>query len=427
ELFQLPDPDTVNRLNFGDGLFIKYWDLPNVHEVYKRSIIPGRVKGLSGASLGGTTIAINKYISDNQKKYAVKAVEYITSKKTHKELILDNSLNSSIPSLYHDEDVCHAKNCDIMNSIQLVPRPSNFLQDYDYYSEYYVKYINEFLYKNKTALEVLQNIVDISKIYYIKLDSNECLSGVIVFAVIIIIFLMIIGTGGFVYWKRKKRFFQFLSTQSSPVIVESKIINDGNNFEVCKSDGKSGMFVISILVMEKAIIVIGMILLVFLEWNLIETHTDIRLINAKICLDTFLYIIYIISNAISINQYITYFIWTSLIIITFIITNFSIMYGLRIFHALFNPDKEFNYIRKMLQKNTCDMLSENSNSSNKNNINSKSGLSRLVMYHYYTKNPSIDGIHNCCCNDRYNDHIIGNNLIDKSFSFNDSSNNSFNK
>ncbi|OUM58194.1 hypothetical protein PIROE2DRAFT_16603 [Piromyces sp. E2] len=358
----------------GDGLFIKYWYIPSINENFKETNLPGRVKGLSAA----------------------KAIEYMTSKKTQKELLMDNLLTSAIPSLYHDPEVCKNKICDIMNTIQLVPRPSNYLRDYDYFAQYYIKYMDEYLFGNKTARETLQEIVDISKIYYITVDSKECLPGFITFIVIIITIFIIICSGVFL---------------ASPAKTETKIINNGKNFEVCKFDGKSGMLVISILIAEKIITILGIVFLLFEEWNLIETRKDIRLITSKICVDIILYIIYIIANAININQYITYFIWSSLILITFVITNFYIMFGISIFQIIFNPDKEFNDIKRRLQNNSY----TKSGYSSKANTNSKMALSKLVMYHYCTNNPSTNGLRSYY-GDRYADRVIGSNIVDKSYS-----------
>jgi len=468
---------------FGGGLFIKFWYIPDVNPIYKESIIPGRIDGLSGSSLGGTSVAVNRFISETQLKYAIKAVEYMTSKETQRELLLEKIITSAIPSLYKDEDVCKIKNCEIMNTVQLVPRPSHFIHNYDYFSEYYRKYIEEFLFENKTALEVLHEIVDISKTYYIKTNPKESIQGFIVFILIITLFLMIIGTGVFVFVKRKKSYFQFLSTQcwfvilfsyilhlcaimvtygklstlkchfrfiflsfgftfsyipifyrlicnfpernyildwirknrlsfcgpiimydtiiniiylGSPMLVEDKIINDGKNFEVCKFDGNSGIFVISIIILEKLLIIAAIVFLLFIEWSLIETHTDIRLIAAMICVDTFLYVLYTMANFIDIDQYIAYFVWTSLTIIAFILSNFSIMYGIRIFQTIFNPEKELNDIRKMLQKNTSDMRSDNSVRYNSNTKLSRS-MSKLIQYHY-CKNYQSNTSCSCSCN-----------------------------
>jgi len=471
DIFRAGDGDTILKLMTGGGLFLKFWYIPGINPIYKETNLPGRIDGLSGSTLGGLTIAINKFISETQLKYAVEAVEYLTSKETQKELLLNSFTTSAIPSLYKDEDVCKVKDCELMNAVQLVPRPSNLFFNYDYFSEYYRKYIEEFLFENKTAVEVLNKIVDISKTYYIKFDPKECIQGFIVFILIIVLFLMIIGTGIFIFIKRKKSYFQFLNIQcwfvilfsyilhicavmvtygklstlkchfkhillsfgftfsyvpifyrlvcnfpernsilswirrnrlkfcgpiilydtiiniiflGSPMLVDNKIINDGKNFEVCKFDGKSGIFVIFILLAEKLLIIAGIVFLLFIEWNLIETYVDIRLISAMICVDTLLYVLYMIGNIISINQYIAYFVWASLTIVTFIISNFSIMYGIRIFQALFKPEKDFNYIRRAIQNSTSDAKSSSMNYETSSKMSRS--ISKIIQYHYCKNN-----------------------------------------
>jgi len=47
--------------------------------VYKKSILPGNIEGISGSTIGGYNIGINNKISNNRKEKAIEVFKYITS------------------------------------------------------------------------------------------------------------------------------------------------------------------------------------------------------------------------------------------------------------------------------------------------------------------------------------------------------------
>jgi len=93
------------------------------------------------------------------------------------------------------------------------------MNDYDYYSRKFRQHIYEYLYGNETAPNVLQKIEDLTKIYYISLDTKDSYIGLISFitctVIISIMFLSLI----FIFKENYSLYFKFLTGDSWFMIV----------------------------------------------------------------------------------------------------------------------------------------------------------------------------------------------------------------
>eukprot|EP00833_Pecoramyces_ruminatium_P008916 jgi/Orpsp1_1/1182948/evm.model.c7180000083248.1 len=170
----------------GNGLFVKFWDsgvqLQYLENNFYLTPMPGKKKGINAAITGGMNIGINKYIS-NEKINATKTVlEYLTSEKVQKDIVIKKyRLYTGITKLYDDEEVCSILSCSFIKKAQSIGRKFENVIDYDLYTNKIVKLFNQFMYSNRTAEEVLTEIEDITAIHYITVKSN------------LMIFIIIIG------------------------------------------------------------------------------------------------------------------------------------------------------------------------------------------------------------------------------------------
>jgi len=109
---------------------------------------------LSGAVLVGYNVGIVNDISEEKLQPAVEAIKYFTSRNIQKDLVLKEYIISGISSLYEDEEICSKiKFCDFYKS----PQATRKLPNNDILNSFY-----EFLYEDKSAKEVLQNIENLS-------------------------------------------------------------------------------------------------------------------------------------------------------------------------------------------------------------------------------------------------------------------------
>lgn len=189
-------------------IFLKFWYLPNMDLYYGTSILPGVKEGISGSCLGGYNIGINGHISDTKKSAAAKALMYMTSKEIQKQITINNKLYVAIPSIYEDEEVCNAIDCEFFKSIQLTSREK--VSNYNKYSDNYRKKLFDFLYGDTTAENALSNVRDITKIYYISLDTKETAVGLVVFILCIILSVVMISLLLFLKSEKYKSYFAFL-------------------------------------------------------------------------------------------------------------------------------------------------------------------------------------------------------------------------
>ncbi|OUM58457.1 hypothetical protein PIROE2DRAFT_16246, partial [Piromyces sp. E2] len=170
-IFKSDEGLVFNLLSTGNFLFFKFWYIPNMP--YAHTVMPGRKEGLSGSTVGGHNFGINKYSNITKRNEVITAFKYLTSKDIQKKYIAMDNYYTPILSLYDDEEVCSVVDCNYYKRIQLTTRPTTASNDYLNYSEIYMKYVYEFLYGNKTAIEVLKKIENLTKIYNYSIKTDD--------------------------------------------------------------------------------------------------------------------------------------------------------------------------------------------------------------------------------------------------------------
>jgi len=214
-LFKASDEVTINNIISGKAIFQKYWNIPNLNEnVYTRSRLPGRFDGLSGTSIGGSNIGINKFITNEKKNAAIKVLQYMTSKEIQKNNLLKKGFITAIPDLFNDTEICKMENCELYWGLQPIARPGALTDNYDQYSSKYRQYMREFLYEDSSAVEVLDNINELTKIYYISLDTSTTPEGLIILIITMVIATFMVFSLTFLFIKNTKKYYNLLNTES---------------------------------------------------------------------------------------------------------------------------------------------------------------------------------------------------------------------
>jgi len=474
ETFQEIENDAIIRILTGKALFLKFWNIKIDQGFYDIVPLPGRIKGVSGSSIGGTAIGINKYITKEHIKYAVEAAKFMTSWETQKKMVLNGIAQSVLPDIYYDEEVCHVVNCELYRNIQAVARP--LTANYDDYSAKFRKNIRDFLYNGKDAEEVLKNIVDITKIYEITINpSKNHKEGFVVLIFVSIITVIILFTIIFVIMNKKKSYLNFLRWNCWIVILFGYIIHlfvvminygkitslkchlryillsfgitlsnfpilyklicnfpdaikikiwiennkkkffflcilfdviagsifmvtpfnikyfiiDEKNIRMCQFNNGYGIIVSIIMLLEKILILLGIVFFSFLEWNIKETKKDVRQIMKVISVDSFLYTLYILPNIINVKHYKIYFLWTSLALIMYVVTNLIMLFIIPILRVTFiKEDKNNIHIESLVNKFSTTESSNKNEMENRHSSND-SFIKNIMKYHINT-NSIID-------------------------------------
>jgi len=195
-------------------LFTVFWDsvLPSDFDIYKKSILPGRMDGISGSCLGSYNIGISNYINEEHKRGSIEVFKFIFSKEFQKEIIIKNFHQySGIIDLYKDEEICSILKCDILNNLQLIERPIS-IKNYETFEIKFINYFYDFLYGSKSAKEALQSIEDITKIYYMDLKDNF---SYIIFIIINVLFVVIVFSLVVKFIPKYSQYYQWLNFGTS--------------------------------------------------------------------------------------------------------------------------------------------------------------------------------------------------------------------
>ncbi|ORX78901.1 periplasmic binding protein-like II [Anaeromyces robustus] len=194
----------------GKSLFIKYYAYENTYPLYKISELPGWKEGISSSNIGGIDVGINKYIDEDKKRVAAKVLEFFLSWEEQKKMVLNKYITTGIYELYSDNEVCSVIDCELYKNLQIFPRYHYERKDYNDYSEKFINYVFDYLNGEKTAVEVLDQINDLSVIHKITIDTEETSYGLILFIITLVLSLMIIGSSIFFNVEKFKPLFEFL-------------------------------------------------------------------------------------------------------------------------------------------------------------------------------------------------------------------------
>eukprot|EP00833_Pecoramyces_ruminatium_P016550 jgi/Orpsp1_1/1190582/evm.model.d7180000079904.1 len=190
----------------GGAIFLKFWTFPKVNSVYDATILLGEKEGISGSSLGGYNIGINKNILDEKRDSALEAFKYITSWDTQKRYLINDHVLSAIKDLYDDQEVCGNIDCNLIKSTQ------SFYNEYDEgFYKYFKRYIYDFLFENSSAEEALSKITEIKKIYYITLSPSESYEGLILFIVTLVLGIIMLLSIKLLFDPKLTEYFKFLT------------------------------------------------------------------------------------------------------------------------------------------------------------------------------------------------------------------------
>jgi len=479
---------------------------------HKISPLPGLHEGVSSSLVCGFNIGISKYVTNERKNASLIALDYITSLETHKKFVLKELTTPFMPSLLDDEEVCHSIDCELFKSFQYIGRQinKNSIYDFDTYSDKYRNYIYEFLYGNKMASDVLKKVEDISKIYYVSLNTKDSAIGLVSlvivsflslimilsliflfkefyipffeflsidFWILIIIGLILISSICFTkfgkltlfkchlktamfhlgftlilipnfhkliinfpipnkisYWTFKHRYlflliFLFLDLiingllVATPYMIKNIMVEDGQNFQMCTMNNIYGKILVSSPDFIKIIIVGIMLILIFSEWNIQSTLIDMRLILASLYINIICIIIITIIKYVKFNSYKIYFTIKEFIYLTITISNYLILYGIRLLTAFMenwkikssskknknNLNKNIIAITAKLKNCRSDdessqnnnksyyeskMTNDNSNNSNFNSARVQSFFVKIMNCHYSVESNSYNSSHN---------------------------------
>eukprot|EP00833_Pecoramyces_ruminatium_P001582 jgi/Orpsp1_1/1175614/evm.model.c7180000054534.1 len=207
--FQYSNFNSVTNLYDKKTIFSKFWNRP-YFSFYSKSILPGLKEGISGSTIGGYNIGINKYIKNENIIGALDILKFMTSRDIQRKIVVEMKSYSAITSLYNEEEVCKVIDCELYKNIQHISRPTSNYYDYNLYSMKFRNYIYEFLFGNKEASKVLKNIDDITKIYYIPISKESNIGFTFIIIICFLSFIMYLSLI-LIFLEKIKLYYQYFS------------------------------------------------------------------------------------------------------------------------------------------------------------------------------------------------------------------------
>jgi len=212
----------------GNTLFMKFFYLPYEHLFYI-SPIPGRKDGISASCIGGQSIIVNKYISEEKKIASGKIIDFLLSKKSQKKYAMTKGKFSAMKEIYEDEELCSQIDCNLFRNLQLVSRPIHLWKNYNDYSLKFRTHLFDFLFKNESAKKALQEIDDIATISYI---DHYSATGIAIIIISMILILAILSSYGIIFLNRNEFYFRMYDKISWLIMLSGLCLLLSSNFNL---------------------------------------------------------------------------------------------------------------------------------------------------------------------------------------------------
>ena len=211
----------------GKSVFLKYWFIsePLLSSLkYYPSTIPGLKEGISGSMILDFNLGIVKNITEEKKNAAIEVIKFFTSKEYQKKMFESRLSLVAIKELWEDEELCKNELCDLIKEVQITGEPKFIKDGPEDYGMKYQKYIYQLLYENKSIDEVVKKINDITKIYYISLDTKDSYVGLIFLIFFSFMSILMILSLLFLFNDNFSPFFKFLPFEFWIVTVLGSIM-----------------------------------------------------------------------------------------------------------------------------------------------------------------------------------------------------------
>ncbi|ORX84991.1 periplasmic binding protein-like II [Anaeromyces robustus] len=195
----------------GKAIFLKLYYMEHL-PIYAASAIPGWKEGVSGSIAGGTNVGVSLYISDKRKEAAITALKYITSKEVQTEYIAKKNLISGISSIYDDEELCKKADCDVVKysiPFSSVGFGTSYYSDNVYFAKLR-KHIYNYMYNNVDLSVTMKKLIDITKIYYFSVSTENTSVGLILFILYIVFAVIMLSSIAFLFITKYTSGFRFL-------------------------------------------------------------------------------------------------------------------------------------------------------------------------------------------------------------------------
>jgi len=171
--------------------------------------------------------------------------------------------------------------------------------------------------------------------------------------------------------------------------ITDVFIKDGENYQICEIENKLGLTLMTLVIIEKGLILFSISFLLFLEWNIKATEKDIKLQIPSLFMNILLIISIILIKNITINSYIARFSIFCIINIIFVVSYYFFTYGIRIFFLIFLPYKQsdevdIDKVRSFCQSSKISSRISKSEISTKSSKKLKIISTKILQYHYYT-------------------------------------------
>ncbi|KAL6600107.1 periplasmic binding protein-like II [Neocallimastix sp. 'constans'] len=172
-----------------------------------------------------------------------------------------------------------------------------------------------------------------------------------------------------------------------PYEVSVKAMFNNKKYHACVMKNTFGSFIEQLMIIHRIIITIAIILLVYIEWSITIIHKELKTLSSAIIIDLFCYIIFFILRVTDtkIKNYESYNFILFLIVLVFSLSNYTLLYVMKIIKIFIDKRKTESIDVQML-KNQFNSKNKDYSISNQlptdNSNKSLNVFEKITKYHY---------------------------------------------
>jgi len=152
-----------------------------------------------------------------------------------------------------------------------------------------------------------------------------------------------------------------------PFKIKNIINIGGKNFQLCSMKSGLGVLSLVLLCLLKIGIILGALVLVFIEWNIKETSSEIKVVSSLLLIKIFEVLTYISYCSINFKNYDTYCLLFCGIVIVFALTSYIFVIRIKLI-SLFTDENGMTMEDMIKQSNKLNENAKNINANNNNQI-----------------------------------------------------------
>jgi len=204
-----------------------------------------------------------------------------------------------------------------------------------------------------------------------------------------------------------------------PYHIGKVTIDGGESYQKCdRNKSVLNYAILGMITSYKFVLMFAMLILIFIEWNILSFRIDVRLILASIYLNVITLVVLFIFSSFNINSYLSYYLVQEVFVLIIVLSNYIILYLVRLsIPTLTKEDGDqglFDHFSQAPTQSTerptsPNVFSDRKSFASEETNTSNNIFSKMIGFHNMTYTYSENALNNTANNTNLNHNVLDSN------------------